>query len=299
MFSCQNTSNKQATDDKATSVEEGAGEAVDPSKSATEEVEQVPAATEGDATVETTPIEANEPITNGSLTLTPVTNSPIYDNAAIAITSPADGAKQNNTNVAFQFDVKNYALGNQTADAEQKMCANSAKGQHIHLILNNEPYSAHYQAQFGKELSPNNYLALAFLSRSYHESLKTADAYSLSQFMVGTPKTQTTYDLKAPHLFYSRPKGEYVGEANVQKILLDFYLVNTEISPEGNKVKATINGTEFLLDKWQPYFVEGLPMGENTFKLELVDKDGQLIEGPFNTVERKIKLHKEEPLDAE
>ena len=90
-------------------------------------------------------------------------------------------------------------------------------------------------------------------------------------------------------MFYSRPKGEYKG-SDTKRVILDFYLANTDLSPEGNKVRATINGEQFLIDKWAPYFMEGLPLGENSIKLELVDNLGNVIEGPFNTVERKITL---------
>ncbi|MDE0471265.1 MAG: phosphopeptide-binding protein, partial [Ekhidna sp.] len=57
-----------------------------------------------------------------------------------------------------------------------------------------------------------------------------------------------------------------------------------------NKVKATINGNEFMIEEWVPYYIEGMPMGENTIKLELIDAEGNLIEGPFNVVERTITL---------
>jgi hypothetical protein len=66
--------------------------------------------------------------------------------------------------------------------------------------------------------------------------------------------------------------------------------VNTEISGSGNKVRATINGKEFMIDEWQPYIVKGLPMGENTIKLELVDGQGNLVESPFNSVSRTFTL---------
>lgn len=91
-------------------------------------------------------------------------------------------------------------------------------------------------------------------------------------------------------MFYSRPKGEYVGPQETGKVMLDFYLVNTDLSPEGNKVRATINGSEFMLDRWLPYIIEGLPMGESTIKLELLGKDGNLLPGPYNSVERTITL---------
>ena len=53
-----------------------------------------------------------------------------------------------------------------------------------------------------------------------------------------------SYDLTNEFLFYSRPKGTYKGN-DTKKLLLDFYLVNTDISPTGNKVKATINDVVF------------------------------------------------------
>lgn len=234
-------------------------------------------------------------LSKNGITLVPVA-SPKFDNAALSLKQPAENATEKSGKVKFDFEVENYDLGNQTPDADQKMCANSAKGQHIHLILNNEPYSAHYEADFEKELADGHYVGLAFLSRSYHESIKQKSAYVLTQFDVGKAEESAKADLTAPHLFYSRPKGQYVGEKNIKKVMLDFYLANTTLSPDGNKVKATINGTAFLLDSWQPYFMEGLPEGELTVKLELIDKDGQPIAGPFNTVERKVKLFKEEPL---
>jgi hypothetical protein len=90
-------------------------------------------------------------------------------------------------------------------------------------------------------------------------------------------------------MFYSRPKGTYTGE-DAKKVLLDFYLLNTELSEEGNKVRATINGEEFMIDKWQPFFIEGQEMGEMTIKLELLDAKGELIPSPFNPVERTVTL---------
>jgi hypothetical protein len=80
-----------------------------------------------------------------------------------------------------------------------------------------------------------------------------------------------------------------VGE-DTNKLLLDFYLINTEISSEGNKVKATIQDNEFIIDEWVPYYIEGLPKGEITIKLELIDSNGILIDTPFNPSTRTVTL---------
>lgn len=225
----------------------------------------------------------------GGIVLADWMQSPDFPDARLDIITPGNGKVVKEGKVMFNFKVANFQLSQPTNGADNCHCANSAQGQHIHNILNNEPYTAHYTDTFSKALKPGHYINLSFLSRSYHESLKHKGAYVLSQFDVGglTPGSQIS--LTDPLMFYSRPKGEYKGE-DTKNILLDFYLVNTTLSPDGNKVKATINGNEFMLTEWKPYALRGLPMGENTIKLELVDKNGMNIPGPYNTVSRTITL---------
>lgn len=227
---------------------------------------------------------------NNGVKLTEV-KSPEFADTKLSLNSPGGGASLEEGAVAFSFNVEggNYVLGSQTSDAEVKGCSNSDKGQHIHLILNNEPYSAHYEAGFEKELEEGSYVALAFISRSYHESLKHEGAAVLSQFSVGGAEIED-FDLEGEHLFYSRPKGNYGGEA-VNKVMLDFYLVNTQIAEGGNYVQVTIDDeTTFKIVKWAPYFMEGLSLGDHKIKIELMNADGINIEGPFNVEERTFSL---------
>jgi hypothetical protein len=190
--------------------------------------------------------------------------------------------------VRFVYELQNFELSTQTPDAKDKHCNNSAKGQHIHLILNNEPYLAKYETDFSENLKDGHYVALSFLSRSYHESLKHKNAYDLIQFTVGK-NTYPKVDLSKPLLFYSRPKGEYAGPDTLN-VLLDFYLVNVKLSPKRYKVKAIIDGQDFLITNWQAYFIQGLGKGEHTIQLQLLDKNNQPVNSAFNTAERKILL---------
>lgn len=222
------------------------------------------------------------------LKLTTVVGSPDFPDATLKITNPTDGAKLKTGSTTFVYEVSNYELGTQTS-SEHVNCANSDKGQHIHLILNNEPYTAHYTPQFDLEVPDGNYVALSFLSRSYHESIKNGTASQLIQFTVGKAKPAKV-DLTQPMMFYSRPKGEYKGPKETDKLLLDFFLSNVTLSEDGYKVRATINGTDFMITKWQSMFIEGLPLGDVTIKLELLDKDGNLVKAPYNPVERTVKL---------
>jgi len=74
--------------------------------------------------------------------------------------------------------------------------------------------------------------------------------------------------------------------------MLDFYLANCRLG-QMFKVKAEINQQEFIIDKWQPYYMTGLPMGENKIKLSLLDSAGVLVNNPFNPVERTFTLQAE------
>lgn len=214
------------------------------------------------------------------ITLTKLDGSPPYLNAKISTASITLGDENEYT---FTFDVSNYDLGAQTINNVESQLANSGKGQHIHFIVNNGPYSAHYINNFKKKLNKENNVILAFLSRSYHESVKNPNAFILTQ--IGENKI----DLTNEFLFYSRPKGTYKGK-DTEKLLLDFYLVNTTISPGGNNVKATINNTEFIITEWAPYYLQGLPKGEIKIKLELINSEGKLVDTPFNPSERTVIL---------
>lgn len=188
----------------------------------------------------------------------------------------------------FSFYVKDYDLKAQTSDPKSKSCSNSGKGQHIHFIVNNAPYKAKYEDTFTENLEDGSNVILAFLSRSYHESIKSESAYVLKE--VTTDGSVGTFDEDGNHMFYSRPKGNYSGR-NAKRILLDFYLVNTVLSEDGYKVKATVNGEVFMITQWMPIFMEGLPMGENTVRLQLVDANGKQVPGRFNdSGVRKIVL---------
>lgn len=233
---------------------------------------------------------AAEPPAPASIALTPLTGSPTFPDAKLTLNSPEAGSDVAGPTVPFDFTVENYDLGVQTADAMNKGIANSDKGQHIHLILNDGPYTAHYEPTFeSAELDPGHYVALAFLSRSYHESVKAPGAYVLTDFTVGGAERPADLDLSGPQLFYSRPKGTYSGP-DTEKVMLDFFLVNADLSPDGYKVKATINGQESTLDNWQPYLIDGLPKGEATIHLQLIDAAGNVVPGPYNDVTRTITL---------
>ena len=153
--------------------------------------------------------------------------------------------------------------------------------------MNNGPYKAIYSDSTTQPLAKGEHVILAFLSRSYHESLKSQSTHTLRVFR--TAGATANFDLNGKHLFYSRPKGSY-SLSEAKGIMVDFYLVNTTLSKKGNSVELTLNGHKALLTDWQPVIVNGLTEGEHTVSLRLLNSEGQLINGPFNTVTRTFKI---------
>lgn len=229
-------------------------------------------------------------VDTAKITVNPLPHAKDFPGAKLTITSlTAEKVGSDSARISVKYGIENFSLTEQTEHDHH--LANSHDGQHIHFILNNKPYDALYKPEHSVVVEADKeYTLLSFLSRSFHESLKTKDAYQLVKFKVN--KEGAIEELPVPtepSLFYSRPKGEYKGD-DTKHILLDFFVVNTNISANEHHVKAEINGQEFKLDQWVPYEILNLPMGENTVKLTLVDKDGKEVSGENVSIERKITL---------
>ncbi|MBS1615172.1 MAG: hypothetical protein JST06_03545 [Bacteroidetes bacterium] len=238
-----------------------------------------------------------------AITLNDFPSSPEFADASLgiagmkAIKQGADSVK-----LSVAFDVKNYELKAQTSDAAGKQCSNSAEGQHIHFILDNKPYVALYEPKYELVLPVNSeHYLLCFLSRSYHESLKTKKAAVLAHFRIdASGKLEKLADSKSPMLFYSRPKGNYLGK-DTSKVMLDFYPTLATLGAD-YKVKADISNSSngrtasFTLDQWAPKFIEGLGTGDCSVTLTLLDKNGTPVPGENTSVTRKFKLAASEPM---
>ncbi len=157
-------------------------------------------------------------------------------------------------------------------------------GNHIHVILDNQPYEAYYnidgEAFELRNVADGEHTLRVFPSRPWHESYKTDGAFQMVKFTVknggsdaNKPTTTNTgntmanansnantkpiegkdmqssqggaVDAKKPLLTYSRPKGEYKG-ADAENIMIDFWLSNAKLSGDGGeyKVRYAVDGGE-------------------------------------------------------
>jgi hypothetical protein len=235
-----------------------------------------------------------------TVTIEKADRSPPMDSAAALITAPADSAVLDSPTVDVVVEGENFEPRIQTATERAGRIANSGKGQHFHLILDNKPYMANYDegAPFTIDsLEPGAHTLVAFPSRSYHESVKSDTSYDYVTFFVGEQTGEPMLTTEDPAIIYSRPKGGYSGNA-AERIMLDFYLHNVELSSDGYKAKYTIRSTgeqsselaSITLTEWTPAFVTGLSSGTYEVNLQLLDADGNVVPGPFNDTTREIQV---------
>ncbi len=257
----------------------------------------------GSETTSATTQPAPAPVAHKVPQLVPVSASPDFPKASLSVGSvTATPVGKDSAKVSFAFAVKNYELKAQTADTGSKLCNNSAQGQHIHFILDNAPYKALYEPKNEVTLANGSeHYLMVFLSRSYHESVKSAGAAAIYHFRIDEKgKLVRMDDPKTPMLFYSRPKGDYIGK-DTANILLDFYMWNGQLAQEGFKVQADILTAEgenntFTFMAWEPKFITNLPMGKNKITLTLIGPDGKQPDAPNTKVEREINLSAGEPM---
>lgn len=237
------------------------------------------ATAEADTMEDTTTTESDATMAKVALTPMPATTE--FPDAAIT--------KWGYQNGTFTYGTTGYEFGVGTPDADALMCANSGQGQHVHLIIDNEPYIAKYEPTFEQPVTDGEHIILTFLSRSYHESIKTPAAHRAWKVIVENGSFADFKDVQDPMLFYSRPKGTYTGKKETENVMLDFYPINAQLGDK-YQVKAVVNGKdEFMINEWRPYYLTGLPMGENTVELTLM-QGGVAVDTPLNPVTRKFEL---------
>ncbi|MFN2456275.1 MAG: hypothetical protein ABR577_18905 [Pyrinomonadaceae bacterium] len=223
-------------------------------------------------------------------------------------------------------------------------------GNHIHVILDNQPYEAYYDIGQPFELrnvTEGKHTLRVFASRPWHESYKNEGNFQMVTFTVkggGDASKPTTtgagqtmadnenanansnaksnsnsnanasaspaltregkdmaeshasdVDPKKPLLTYSRPKGEYKN-ADADAVMIDFWLSNAKLQADGGdyRVRYSIdNGEAKTLDNWTPIWLSGWTAGKHTVKLELIDKDGNVVaNGDYNSTTREITITK-------
>lgn len=202
----------------------------------------------------------------------------------VKIIAPRLGETFSQTNIGVELTVENLPV---FRDEKLQL------GNHLNLIVDNEPAKQIYNPKepiILTNLTPGTHSVRVIAVRPWGESFKNEAAYAQTSFNILTETNDNRPDIDRPLLTYNSPTGVYGAEP----ILLDFYLTNAPLHAIAKnnpnlkdwRVRATVNGTGFILENWQPVYLTGLKPGENWVQLELIDETGNNIENAFNNTVR-------------
>jgi len=200
----------------------------------------------------------------------------------LQIISPEPMEVVKSSDIPVKFYLRNYDV--------------QPNGQHIHLILDNEPYQPCYTVKEPcviKNVSPGIHTLRAFPARAWHESIKDPSAFATLTFYAQNKagKPPVKFD-REPVLTYSRPKGKYEGE-KADKILFDFWIKNAELADSGFKVRYQLDKeTPKVMSTWNPSYFENLTSGKHKLIVDLIDKKGNPVQGAYNHTEREFEVEK-------
>ncbi len=240
----------------------------------------------------------------GDVRVVPVENTPEPDAVEMRIAYPREGEVDTDNPIMVQLRLESYALGVYSDFPRAKEIQDTKEGQAVHIIIDGRPFVAVNEAidemseteeidydqtinmRLPYKLPEGEHIMRVFPVRSFGESLKGPGVFQAAKFYVGKKTPALNVDLSIPYLTYNQPQGEFDSK---KPILLDFCLANTQLSPDGYKVRLTIDGSDKrLLSTWSPYYIYGLKKGSHTLKLELLDPSGSVIKPLFDDLQKTI-----------
>jgi hypothetical protein len=171
------------------------------------------------------------------------------------------------TKVTLKLQSKNFIEG----ENQLTFSVSGIENYHLFVFLNGALFKAN-QNTLNIDLLDGNNLLACFLTDENYVIIKQASAIILKNIILGNHDDY--FNEKQPHFLYFSP--------NNYSNNLDFLLINTNLENHNFKVKTTIDGNEFYLNKWLAYKISGLKKGEHSVRLQLVDENNHFIEGPFN-----------------
>ncbi|MEO1430052.1 MAG: hypothetical protein AAFV71_13510 [Cyanobacteria bacterium J06633_8] len=189
-------------------------------------------------------------------------------------------------------------VGLQVKDLPIFKDARYGSGSHLDVILDNEAevleiYDLDKPLELS-DLSPGTHTLRVFASRAWNESFKNEGAYAQTTFHVFTKSDDNNPTENLPILTYNSPQGSYGAEP----ILLDFYLTNAPLhilakdNPDNPiadwRIRCTINGESFIIDRWQSLYLKGFNEGKNWVKLEFLDNQGNPVKNVYNSTVKVI-----------
>lgn len=141
------------------------------------------------------------------------------------------------------------------------------------------------------ELSPGSHRVTVYAARPWGEAVKSPGASTqirVHRVAANPPELPAT---GSPQLIASSPNGH----AGAEPVLVDWLLFDAPLQrlrdDDGRwRLRVSVNGDSFLVDRQTPLWLKGFRNGSNAVQLELLDGRGEPLNPPFNSLVEEVVI---------
>ena len=169
-------------------------------------------------------------------------------------------------------------------------------GPHLVLQLDDQPprrtsSSAEAESIAMPELSPGSHRLTVFAARPWGEVVKAPGASQQLRLHRVARNPSQLPSSGSPQLIAASPSDLQHSEP----VLIDWLLIDAPLQHLRDddarwRLRVSVNGDSFLVDRQTPLWLKGLKRGSNAVQLELLDGRGDPLNPPFNSVVREVVI---------
>ena len=169
-------------------------------------------------------------------------------------------------------------------------------GPHLVVQLDDQPplrISSNTEAQAiaMPELSPGSHRLTVFAARPWGEVVKAPGASQQLRLHRVARNPSQLPSSGSPQLIAASPSDLQHSEP----VLIDWLLIDAPLQHLRDddarwRLRVSVNGDSFLVDRQTPLWLKGLKRGSNAVQLELLDGRGDPLNPPFNSVVREVVI---------
>ncbi len=198
----------------------------------------------------------------------------------LSILSPGPREVVEGNTLDLFLSLKNYALGNPERG-----------GNRIHVILDNQPplvvYDVARPVTFSN-LTSGGHTVRAFVCRPDGTVIRDESAFAICHFFISKKDFQNYIDARSPYLTVNLPTIGTVDSTAEGMVIFDYIVHHPEVIDEFRVRYDLSGGYTGELTEQGPVYWNNFSPGKHRLKVEFLDKNGKLIPGPFNQIEREF-----------
>ena len=170
-------------------------------------------------------------------------------------------------------------------------------GPHVVVQLDDAPplrltSPAAVEAVSMPELRPGSHRLTVYAARPWGEAVKAPGASRQVQLHRVSRNAAALPAPGSAQLIAVSPDGQVPGEP----VLLDWLLLDAPLQHlRGDdaqwRLRISVNGDSFLVDRQTPLWLKGFKRGSNALQLELLDGRGEPLNPPFNSLVREVVIN--------